>query len=145
VRPTVAGAQVFYLTLAGYGADATQSPRGNPEALPVVSGGSREIEIIPWETAQARYLQQSAAFAGAMEGALRERVPMNARSLQQGPMRVLVGVNMPAVLVELGFLTNAQQEQQLAGDAFQNALVQALTDGIVRYRGAAGAIAGAAR
>ena len=145
VRPAVAGAQVFYLTLAGYGADATQSPRGNPEALPVVSGGSREIEIIPWETAQARYLQQSAAFAGAMEGALRERVPMNARSLQQGPMRVLVGVNMPAVLVELGFLTNAQQEQQLAGDAFQNMLVQALTDGIVRYRGAAGAIAGAAR
>jgi N-acetylmuramoyl-L-alanine amidase len=47
---------------------------------------------------------------------------------------------MPAVLVEMGFLTNAAQEQQLAGDAFQNAIVQALTDGIVRYRAASAAV-----
>lgn len=136
VRPTVSGAQVFYLTLAGYGGDAAQESRGNPEALPVVSGGVRQIEIIPWEVAQGRYLQQSASFAGAIEGALREHVPMSPRALQAGPLRVLVGVNMPAVLVELGFLTNAEQEQQLAGDAFQATLVQALSDGIVRYRAA---------
>ena len=137
VRPTVAGAQVFYLTLAGFGTDANAESRGNPEALPVVGGGSREIEIIPWEMAQGRYLRQSAAFAGAIEGALREHVPMSARALQQAPLRVLVGVNMPAVLVELGFLTNAEQERLLAGDTFQNTLVQALTEGIVRYRAAA--------
>ena len=140
VRPAVAGAQVFYMTLAGFGADANAAARGNPEALPVVGGGSREIEIIPWEIAQGRYLQQSGAFAGAIEGALREHVPMSARALQQAPLRVLVGVNMPAVLVEMGFLTNAAQEQQLAGDAFQNAIVQALTDGIVRYRAASAAV-----
>jgi N-acetylmuramoyl-L-alanine amidase len=58
---------------------------------------------------------------------LRERVPMSARALQQAPLRVLVGVNMPAVLVEMGFLTNAAQEQQLASEAFQNTLAQALT------------------
>lgn len=134
LRPSVAGAQVFYLTLAGYGTDPSQSSRGNPEALPVVGGGSRQIEVIPWEMAQGRYLQQSAAFAGAIESALRERVPMSPRSLQQGPFRVLVGANMPAVLVEMGFLTNPEQERQLAGDALQNTIAQALTEGIVRYR-----------
>jgi N-acetylmuramoyl-L-alanine amidase len=139
LRPTVSGAQVFYLTLAGYGSDVSQESRGNPEALPVVSGGVRQIEIIPWEMAQGRYLQQSAMFAGAIQGALREHVPMNPRALQAGPLRVLVGVNMPAVLVELGFLTNAEQEQQLGGDAFQGALVQGLSDGIVRYRAAVSA------
>ena len=137
VRPAVAGAQVFYMALAGFGTDANAAARGNPEALPVVGGGNREIEIIPWEIAQGRYLQQSAAFAGAIDGALRERVPMSARALLQAPLRVLVGVNMPAVLVEMGFLTNAAQEQQLAGDGFQNTIVQALTEGIVRYRAAA--------
>ncbi|HEX4565113.1 MAG TPA: N-acetylmuramoyl-L-alanine amidase [Vicinamibacterales bacterium] len=137
VRPTVAGAQVFYLTLAAFGTDANAASRGNPEALPVVGGGSREIEIIPWEMAQGRYLPQSAAFAGAIEGALREHVPMSARALQQAPLRVLVGVNMPAVLVEVGFLTNAEQERLLEGDTFQNTLVQALTEGIIRYRAAA--------
>ena len=43
---------------------------------------------------------------------------------------------MPAVLVEMGYLTNPEQEKQLAGDEFQNALVQALVDGIVRFRDA---------
>jgi N-acetylmuramoyl-L-alanine amidase len=44
---------------------------------------------------------------------------------------------MPAVLVEVGFLTNAAEEQRLAGDEHQAALVQALLDGILRYRGSA--------
>jgi len=43
-------------------------------------------------------------------------------------------VNMPAVLVEMGFLTNPQEEQQLAGDERQNTIVQALVDGVLRYR-----------
>jgi len=139
IRPAVSGAEVFYLDLSGYGDDAQKASRGTAEALPVVGGGSRDIEIIPWELAQSRHIGQSAAFARAVESALRERVPMNARALQQAPMRVLVGVNMPAVLVELGFLTNAAQEQQLAGDQFQNTLVQSLVEGIVRYR-VAGAV-----
>jgi N-acetylmuramoyl-L-alanine amidase len=70
---------------------------------------------------------------------------MSSRALQQGPLRVLVGVNMPAVLVEMGFLTNAGQETQLAGDTFQNLLVQALSDGIIRYRAVSTATAGVAR
>jgi N-acetylmuramoyl-L-alanine amidase len=54
---------------------------------------------------------------------------------------VLVGANMPAALVETGFLTNAAQEKQLAGDEFQNTIVQALADGIVRFRASAAGVA----
>ena len=138
LRPAVAGAEVFYLNLDGYGDQAQRASQGSADALPVLGGGNREIEITPWELAQARHIDQSAAFAQAIEGALRERVPMSPRALQKGPFRVLVGANMPAVLVELGFLTNAEQEQQLAGDQHQTVLVQALVEGIVRYRAAAG-------
>jgi N-acetylmuramoyl-L-alanine amidase len=42
------------------------------------------------------------------------------------------------VLVEMGFLTNAQDEQRLAADDQQAALVQGLLDGILRYRSTAG-------
>jgi N-acetylmuramoyl-L-alanine amidase len=134
LRPSASGAEVFYLSLEGYGEKAVRASQPSAAALPVLGGGSREIEITPWELAQARYIDQSAAFARAIEGALRERVPMSPRALQQAPFRVLVGANMPAVLVELGFLTNPQQEHQLASDEHQNLLVQALADGIVRYR-----------
>lgn len=136
LRPAAAGAQVFYLSLDGYGDQTQRSSQAGADALPVLGGGSREIEITPWEMAQARYIDQSATFARTIEGTLRERVPMSPRALQQAPLRVLVGVNMPAVLVELGFLTNPQQEQQLASDEHQNTLVQALVEGIVRYRSA---------
>jgi N-acetylmuramoyl-L-alanine amidase len=145
LRPAVAGAEVFYLNLEGYGAEGQRAQQVGREELPVVGGGNRDIEIIPWELAQARHLDQSGIFARAVEAALRERVPMSARALQQAPFRVLVGANMPAILVELGFLTNAQQEQQLAADEQQNTIAQALLDGIVRYRPAALAAPGDVR
>ena len=59
---------------------------------------------------------------------------MNARGLQQGPLRVLVGANMPAVLVEVGFLTNPEQEAQLASDAYQNNIVQGIVDAVIQFR-----------
>jgi N-acetylmuramoyl-L-alanine amidase len=61
---------------------------------------------------------------------------MSPRAIQPAPFRVLVGANMPAVLVEMGFITNAAQEQQLASDAFQSDVVQALVASIVRFRDA---------
>ena len=70
--------------------------------------------------AQARYIEESAVLAQAVEAALRERVPMSPRAIQQAPFRVLVGANMPAVLVEMGFITNPEQERQLGSDGFQN-------------------------
>jgi N-acetylmuramoyl-L-alanine amidase len=137
LRPSVSGAEVYYLGLQGAESGDASAARA-AEALPIVGGGTREIEITPWETAQARHLEQSAGLARAVAAALRDRVPLNARALQQAPFRVLVGANMPAVLVEMGFLTNAPQERQLASDEYQNAVAQALLDAIVRFRGSAG-------
>jgi N-acetylmuramoyl-L-alanine amidase len=134
VRGSAAGAEVFYLSLEEYGDQAQRVAKGETEALPVFGGGAREIEVILWEMAQARYIEQSARLAQSVESALRERVAMSPRAIQQAPFRVLVGANMPAVLVEMGFITNAEQEKLLMSDGFQASIVQALVDSIVRYR-----------
>jgi N-acetylmuramoyl-L-alanine amidase len=134
VRSSAAGAEVFYLSLADYGDEAQRVAQGEGEALPVFGGGTRDIEVILWEMAQARYIEQSAALARTIESGLRARVPMSPRAIQQAPFRVLVGANMPAVLVEMGFISNPDQEKQLASDAFQNNLVQALVDSLVAFR-----------
>jgi N-acetylmuramoyl-L-alanine amidase/putative salt-induced outer membrane protein YdiY len=132
-RPATEGAEVFYLGIDDYEEEAERH-RGERVALPVFGGGTRDIEVIPWQMAQVRYNQQSAGFAQAVESALRERVPMSRRALQPAPFRVLVGANMPAVLVEMGFITNAEQERQLASEEFQVAVVQALVASVVRFR-----------
>jgi len=134
VRGSAAGAEVFYLSLEEYGDQAQRVAKGETEALPVFGGGTRDIEVILWEMAQARYIEQSALLAEAVEVALRERVLMSPRAIQQAPFRVLVGANMPAVLVEMGFITNPEQEKLLSTEAFQSSIVQALVESIVRYR-----------
>jgi N-acetylmuramoyl-L-alanine amidase len=134
VRGSVTGAEVFYLSLGDYGAQAQRVAQGESEALPVFGGGTRDIDVILWEMAQARHIEQSAELATAIEASLRQRVPMSPRAIQQAPFRVLVGANMPAVLVEMGFITNPEQERQLASEAFQSNIVQALVDSLARFR-----------
>jgi len=102
--------------------------------LPQAGGGSRDVQLILWEMAQARHLAESAVFAGLVEEELRNRVEMSARAIQQAPFRVLVAANMPAVLVEMAFISNPEQETQLTSDTFKNQVVQALLDAVMRYR-----------
>jgi N-acetylmuramoyl-L-alanine amidase len=59
---------------------------------------------------------------------------MSPNPVQQAPFRVLVAANMPAVLVEMAFLSNPEEERLLATDEFKNKIVQALYDAILRYR-----------
>jgi N-acetylmuramoyl-L-alanine amidase len=135
VSPAPSGAEVFYLSLDEYGERVRREAGTEAVTLPTFGGGTRQVELILWEMAQARHLQDSAVLATIVEEQLRSRVPMSARAIQQAPFRVLVGANMPAVLVELGFLTNADEEAKLASGPHQAQLVQALFESIVRFRG----------
>ena len=115
-------------------AEARKKAEERTATLPALGGGSREIDLILWETAQARYLEQSAALAGYVEQSLSGRVEMSPRAVQQAPFRVLVGANMPAALVEIGYLSNPEQENQLTTGAYQDQIAQALLDALIRFR-----------
>jgi N-acetylmuramoyl-L-alanine amidase len=133
LRKETSGAGIFYLSADQAGADARRTASAG-QTLPALGGGERDIEMILWDMAQVRYLSDSAALAGALEEQFRGRVRLNAQPVQQAPFRVLAGVNMPAVLVEVGFLSNPDEEKQLLSDTYRATLVQALLDGIVRFR-----------
>ena len=128
------GAEVFYLSIEEYGAEAREVAEREAPLLPVVGGGAREIDIVEWEMAQARHVDGSARLAELVEDELRQRVPMSPRAIQQAPFRVLVGANMPAVLVEMGFISNPDQERQLTAASFQNEVVEALIASVLRFR-----------
>jgi N-acetylmuramoyl-L-alanine amidase len=65
---------------------------------------------------------------------LRPRIEMSPRAVQQAPFRVLVGANMPAALVEIGYLSNADQEAQLATANYQDQVAQSLLDALTKFR-----------
>jgi N-acetylmuramoyl-L-alanine amidase len=131
-RATASGATVYY---AEFDKPTAQSavPDGG-ERVPTWGGGSREIELVLWDLAQTRHAEQSAAFADILEQQLRDRIPLVEHAVDRAPLRVLASANMPAVLVEMGFLTNAEQEQLLISGAFQTTFVQAIFDAVVRFR-----------
>jgi len=134
LRPAVAGASI---ATAFFDAQTQSSTRAlAPERVPSVGGGFREIEFVPWQVAQIPHLQQSTTLATILEQQFHNRIPLAARPLEVAPLRVLESANMPAVLVEMGYLTNVDQARLLAGAEFQNSMVQALFDSIVRFRDA---------
>ena len=132
-RRGVRGLEVFYLATDRVVAE-TRAPGTAPQDLPAFGGGRREIDVILWEMAQTRHLAQSAALAAMIEEEVSSRLAMSARPVQQAPFRVLVGANMPAVLVEMGYLTNPDEEQRLASSEYQSLIVQGLVDAIARFR-----------
>jgi N-acetylmuramoyl-L-alanine amidase len=133
-QPEVKGAEVFYLGLDKYADQARRQAQLDGAVLPVFGGGTRQIDLVLWDLAQAKYVEQSTVLAQLVEGQLRSKVDVSPLGIQQGPMRVLVGVNMSAVLIEMGYLTNQGQEQALASSAYQESIVQAVADALSPFR-----------
>jgi N-acetylmuramoyl-L-alanine amidase len=134
VRPAVRGAQVLSLSRDDYD---TGGERGDPrrDLVPVVGGAMRNIEPVPWNLAQLPFAGRSAALGAILIQHLNERhVPLYGRPAIQVPMRVLVGANMPAVLIEMGFLTNPVDEKALAGGQLPGEIIEAILLTIAEVR-----------
>ena len=133
-RATTRGAMIFTLSLDRFGEDARRQLQADRAVLPVFGGGSREVSIVEWELAQAAHLDGSNAFAGIVEERLRATAGLPSVALQRTPMRDLAGANMPAVLIEVGYLSNPEEEKLLTSADFQNRIAQALTDAVAAFR-----------
>jgi N-acetylmuramoyl-L-alanine amidase len=62
-----------------------------------------------------------------------EKTGMNNRGVREAGFQVLVNTRVPAVLIELGYLTNPQDAARLTDDHFRDRLAQAIVEGIQAY------------
>jgi N-acetylmuramoyl-L-alanine amidase len=58
---------------------------------------------------------------------------VNELGAKMGPFYVLVGAEMPSVLVECGFLSNAHEAELLTEPQYQQALADGIANAVVRY------------
>ena len=89
-----------------------------------------------WSGAQTFYDPSDPAsrrLAEALQHRLREAVPQNTRLARPGDYLVLKETQMPAVVVELGFLSNPDEERLLNSEAYRQNLARAIFHGIVDY------------
>ena len=53
--------------------------------------------------------------------------------VREGPFWVLVGAQMPSVLVEVGFITHPTEAKRLVNSKYQKKLALGLANGVERY------------
>jgi len=133
-RPALRGAVIYTLSLDRVGEDARRQSEADKAVLPVFGGGAREVALVEWELAQAAHLDESNAFAGIVEQKLRATAGLPSITLLRAPMRNLAGTNMPAVLIEMGYLSNTDEERLLTSADFQNSVAVALTEAVAAFR-----------
>jgi N-acetylmuramoyl-L-alanine amidase len=109
------------------GTEAGTEPAGDVAA-------QQALELILWDLAQSHHLAESQRFANLVQGELNQTLQLKDRGVKQAPFRVLMGATMPAVLVELGFLSNPEEEAKLLDPAYRGELVEALVRAIGRYK-----------
>jgi N-acetylmuramoyl-L-alanine amidase len=137
MRSATAGATVFCAAFDS--AAQAAAIAGGVERVPTFGGGLRDLELVRWDLAQTRHLDRSIAFAALLEQQFAGHIPLATRPSESAPLRVLESANMPAVMIEMGYLTNPQQEKLLVSDGFQNAVVQSVYDAVLRFRDSLGA------
>ena len=108
--------------------------QGTPPAGADEAAAQQDLELILWDLAQAHHMAESQRFANMIQGELNQTLQLRDRGVKQAPFRVLMGATMPAVLVELGFLSNPEEEKKLQDPAYRDQLVDALARAIARYK-----------
>jgi N-acetylmuramoyl-L-alanine amidase len=129
------GSEVYFLS---YQASDDESRRmaqleGAADPLAEAAPGS-DLALILWDMAQAEHLEESSALASRIQEELAVVTGSEGRGVKQAPFRVLVGAAMPAVLVEVAFLSNPEEEKLLASDGYQAKIAASLARGIERFR-----------
>ena len=83
---------------------------------------------------QKAYVGNSISLADRIETQFREKVGRKSRGVKQGPFYVLWTPSMPSVLVELGFLSNTEEEQFLMTKEGQEYMASAIYRSIKDYK-----------
>ena len=97
-----------------------------------------ELRDIIQKITQHDKAEESKEFAGRIQAALygfsaRNFPNSRNRGVKKAPFVVLIGANMPSVLAEIGFLSNAREEALLKKPDYRQKLAEALFRGLSRY------------
>lgn len=134
--PDVSGSETFFLSVDASDDDALRvaltenavfnRPDAAPDSDDIVAG-------ILGDLIRTDHLRGSRLVAAEIQRRL-QLLPGSSRGVKQAPFVVLSGVNMPAALIELGFLTHPGDARRIGSRRHQDALARAIAAGVESYR-----------
>ena len=128
------GVETYYLSLSG-------SPESMQLATRENSLGQASIHDLPaliQKITRSEKMGESKEFAADIQNSLAQRLQMVShgetnRGVKRAPFVVLTGANMPAVLSEISFLSNANDENLLLESVQRQRIAEGLYHGIETY------------
>lgn len=84
---------------------------------------------------QNAFMDQSATLSAAVQKQFKDRVGRSDRGVKQAGFLVISYTTMPAILIELGFLSNAEEEDFLQGAKGQDFMASAIYRAFKDYKG----------
>jgi len=83
----------------------------------------------------AEYIRESTRLAELLQNSYRKNLPQNFedRGVKKALFYVLEGTLMPAVLTEIGFITNKEEEKLLRNPEYQYKIALSIADGILEF------------
>ena len=132
------GSETYYLSLEASDKIAQEvasreNAAGPAAAGPTTGSDNPDLDFILWDLAQSAHLKESSELAEAIQVELNTVSGTANRGIKQAPFRVLVGASMPAVLVEIAFISNADGEKQLKSPEFQQAVADAVARAVAHF------------
>jgi N-acetylmuramoyl-L-alanine amidase len=130
--PKVRGATVY--TLSDHGVDrASKSVFGGGFINVQLPGKDLSVKQILLDLTQRTTRNRSGAFAEALLEKISAKTPLLRRSHRDAGYMVLLAPDVPAVLLEMGFITNPEDEASLNDRGRREALMDSVGDAIEAY------------
>jgi N-acetylmuramoyl-L-alanine amidase len=92
------------------------------------------LQFILADLLHSEQLEESSDLAIRLQTSLVNFTRNVDRGVKQADFFVLRGAKMPAVLIELGFITNEDEERRMMDPKFQNDQVAAIVQGIKSFK-----------
>ena len=91
-------------------------------------------DLIKATIAQSAFAAKSEEFASLVHNEIIKRVQSKDRGLKQAGFYVLMGASMPNVLIELGFISNPNEEKKLNSSSYRDMLATSIYYAVLKYQ-----------
>jgi N-acetylmuramoyl-L-alanine amidase len=132
----IRGVETFFLALAASDDEARQvaSRENDAFATPTSSPAVGDpLSAILGDLIESEYMRESNEFARLAQSGLAGADSAHSRGVKQAPFVVLQGVQMPSALVEIGFITNAEDASRLGSPKGRESVAAALADAVTEF------------
>ncbi|MFH1681369.1 MAG: N-acetylmuramoyl-L-alanine amidase, partial [Candidatus Eisenbacteria bacterium] len=131
------GFEIYFLSLSGATDQMARELADKENAADLIGGVPREAEdeilSILYDYLQEEGMKRSEALAEEVWDAFRNGREMELRNVKQAGFAVLKSLEIPAILVEVGFITNRSDAALLTKDDFRDRVADRIAAGIEKY------------